>query len=113
MVSWAKIGWLWDTERRGKRMLLDDRDDLSDKPLDIDEVGALILLAEGDRPARSASASSAADAVNIGLGDVGSIEVDDVRDILDVDPSGSDVRGHQHPHLAPLEPIERSLSSTL
>ena len=59
-------------------MLLDDGNDLPDEPLDIYEVGSFVFLAEGDRRAGSAGAGGATDAMDIGLGDVGSIEVDDV-----------------------------------
>ena len=44
-----------------------------------------------------ARAARAADAVDVGLGHVGQVVVDDVRDAVDVDAARGDVGGHQHP----------------
>ena len=40
--------------------------------------------------------SCAANAVHIGLADVGDFKVDDMADAFDVDPTGRDVSGHKH-----------------
>ena len=55
----------------------------------------------------------AADAVDILLRDVGQVEVHDMADARDVDPTRSDVGGDQHPHLAGLERGDRALALRL
>ena len=42
----------------------------ADQPLDIAEIGALLVIAERDRNALGAGARSAADAVNVALGNI-------------------------------------------
>ncbi len=54
---------------------------------------------EGDRDARGAGATGAADAVHVGLVVLGAGVVDDVRDAAHVDAAGRHVGGHQHPDL--------------
>ena len=68
-------------------------------PLDVAQIAALVAAAEGDRDAVGAGARGAADAVDILLGHVGQVEVDDVADARDVDPARGDVGRDQH--LAP------------
>ena len=68
-----------------------DRDLLARGPLDIAQIAALVGGAEGDRNAIRAGARGAADAVDILLGNVGQVEIDDVADARDVDPARGDV----------------------
>ena len=49
------------------------------------------------------SAAGAADAVDVILGHVGTIEIDDVRNFGDVDAAGGDIGGDQHAVLAAFE----------
>src|SRR5437870_2236907 len=58
---------------------------LACQALDVAQVAALLVRAEGDRDARRAGARSAPDAVDILLGNVGQIEIDDVADARNVD----------------------------
>jgi hypothetical protein len=58
-------------------------------------------------------AAGATDAVGVGVGGVGDVEVDDVADLGDVDAPGGDVRGHQDPVGAGLEAVEGGLALAL
>src|SRR5690606_19902754 len=90
-------------------MLGDDRDFLAQafrkgnlverdlgQALDVAQVIALVLGAEADRHALAAGARSTADAVDVLLGHVRQLEVDDVADARDVDAACSDVGRDQH-----------------
>ena len=94
-------------------MVFDNRDELTDEPLNVDEVGSLIFLTERYGRPRSAGSSCTADSMNVGFRDVGHVVVDDVRNILDVDTASRYVRGHEHAHLAVFEAVERSLAGPL
>src|SRR5688500_4667495 len=50
--------------------------------LDVGQVGLFLVRHEGERVARGFGAASAADAVDVILGLVGRVEVDDVRDAV-------------------------------
>ena len=63
----------------------------------------LLLRDEGEGVAHHLRAGGAADPVDVVLGDVGDVEVDDVRERLDVDAAGGDVGRHQHLQVAALE----------
>ena len=74
---------------------------LADQPLDAAQERQLV----GRAPARSRcrpcpGARRAADAVDVGLGDVGQVEIDDVADAVDVDAAGGDVGRDQRADLA-------------
>ena len=81
--------------------------------LDVAQIAALVGRAEGDGDAVGAGARGAADAVDILLGNVGQVEVDDVADARDVDPARGDVGRDQHPHVARLERGDRALALRL
>ena len=49
--------------------------------------------------ARAARAAGAADAVHVVLGDVRQLEVDDVRQLLDVEAARGDVGRDEHRHV--------------
>ena len=72
----------------------------------------LLLLErhERDGVAGHARAARPADAVDVVLGVVRQLEVDDLGQPLDVQAAGRDVGGHQHPDLARLELLERLLA---
>ena len=67
------------------------RQALADGALDGAEIGFLVRRDEGERVARQLGAGRAADAVDVVLGDVRDVEVDDVRERLDVDAARRDV----------------------
>ena len=59
-----------------ERMIGNDRDFLTDEALNIAQETALFRVTKSNREARSASAGRAADAVNVGLGFVWQVVVD-------------------------------------
>ncbi len=73
----------------------------------------LVPVDEGDGHARLARAARAADAVDVGLLVVGSLVVDDVGDVGDVDTARGHVGGHQHVDLARAERAQCLLPGTL
>src|SRR6185437_7833563 len=79
-----------------------------DELLDRAEQRPVLRTDERDRLARGARAAGAADAVHVILGNVREIEIDDVRQLLDVEAARGDVGRDQHLHLAFLEVVERT-----
>ena len=67
------------------------------------DLGALLGGHEGDRAARAAHPAGAPDPVDVGLGRIGDVVVDDVGDVLDVEPAGCDVGRDQQPQAVVLE----------
>ena len=65
---------------------------------------------EGYRIACCTCPSRATDPVDVILGILWNVIVDDMRDAIDVNPAGSDIRGNQHPVVPQLEPIESPLA---
>ena len=80
---------------------------------DARDVGLLLRQHERDPDPAAAGAAGAADAVRVGLGLVRRIEVDDVRDVVDVEPAGCDVGGDERAHLAGVEARKRALALRL
>ena len=68
---------------------------------------------EGDRDPGAPGAAGAADAVHVGLLVVGTLVVDDVGDVVDVDAAGGDVGGHQDVGVAGPERFQRLLAGHL
>src|SRR5262249_48648807 len=101
------------SRRRPRRRTFGDRDALAHQLLDVADVGALLVVAERDRQAARARAAGAADAVDVGLGLVRDLEVEDVRDLVDVEPARGDVRRDEHAHRAVLERGERAQAGVL
>ena len=58
-------------------------------------------------------AAGAADAVRVDVGLLGRVEVDHVRDVVDVEAARGDVGCDERPHLAGVEPRERLLALRL
>src|SRR5947208_924228 len=88
-------------------------DSTARETLDVGEKRPLFGVAKGERYATRPGARGAADAVDVGLRDVGYIEVDHVRDVVDVDATRGDVGGDQHPRLTGLEAAQRTLARVL
>jgi len=57
-------------------------------------------------------AAGAPDAMYIVFGDLRHVEVDDMRELVDIQAAGRNVRGHQHPDLAVLEFSQRAAART-
>ena len=79
-----------------------------DFSFDGSQVGQALFRAEGQSRALLAGPAGAADAVDVVVRFVGQVEVDDVRDTLDVDAPSRDVGGHEDTNAAGLEPVEGS-----
>src|SRR5690606_1363756 len=94
-------------------VVVDDLDALPDQPLDVAQIGALVGAAERAGAARRAGARGAADAVDVALGFVRQVEVDDVADAVDIDAARRDVGGDQHRRTAAPEIVERALALRL
>ncbi len=82
-------------------------DGLLEQALDAAQQVGLVDADEADRVARGPCPPGPADAVDVVLGVPRQLEVDDVGQVLDVEPAGRDVGRHQDPDLAGLEPVER------
>ena len=67
-----------------------------DQSLDRSQVFEFLAITEREGNPGRAGPGRAPDPVNICLGDVGHIEIDDVRDLVDVDPARSNVGGDEH-----------------
>ena len=76
-------------------VLVIHRDLLFDKLFDIHEELMFFRSAIGNGIAGGSSPSGASDAVNVGLGFVGKVEINDKSDVFNVDPAGCDVCGNQ------------------
>jgi len=72
-------------------MALEHRDGAADEPFDSAEKIALRAVAESDRDAVETGARGASDAMDVGLGFLGQVEVHDERDALHVDAARGDV----------------------
>ena len=83
------------------------RDLVLRQPLDVAQEAVLVDADQRDRLALGAGAAGAADPVHVVLGHVRQLEVDDVRQLVDVDAAGGDVGRHQHLQVALLEVGER------
>ena len=81
--------------------------------LDVAQVFPLLAVAERDRDPGRARPGGAADAVDVGFGDVRQIVVDDVRDAVDVDAARRDVGRDEHPAMPRLEAGKRPLALRL
>src|SRR5690606_23368320 len=89
------------------------RDLLADVGLDVGQVDGVALAGEADRVALGAQARGAADPVHVVLGIERQVEVEDVRDALDVQAARGHVGGHQDLELAGLEPAQQRLALLL
>jgi hypothetical protein len=56
------------------------------------------------------SASGTPDAVDIGIGCIGDIIIDDVGNLLHINPACGNIRGHEHPHRAAPKVIQSRLA---
>ncbi len=67
-----------------------------DQSLDRSQVIEFLVIAERQSNPGRAGPGGAPDPVNICLGNVGHIEIDDVGDLVDVDPARCNVGGDEH-----------------
>lgn len=83
-----------------------DGDFVFNELLDIDEEFVLFGRAVGNGISICAGPPGPANAVDIGFGFIGKIEIDDKRDIFDVDSPGCDIRRNENGEIAFFEPVE-------
>ena len=100
-------------ENRGFGELFQDRNRLAGQSFNALEHRAFGGIAEGDRFAGRPGPARPADAMDVGLGFVGEIEVEDMGDVVDIDAAGGEVGRQQHPQLADAEAVERPLPGVL
>jgi hypothetical protein len=94
-------------------LVLDDIQSHADQSLDRADIIELLVIAERKGDPAGAGPGRAPDAVNVCLGHVGDIEVDDVRDVVDIDPARGDIGGDEHRHPARLETVQGASPSVL
>ena len=94
-------------------MVADHLDRAAQDLLDVAQELAFLRGAERERLARLAGPAGAADAVDVGLRLVRDVEVDDVGDVVDVEPARRDVAGDQDSHLPAAELVERARALVL
>ena len=87
--------------------------DLALQPRDAPDVGLLLGQHERDADAAAAGAAGAADAVRVDVRLLGRVEVDHVRDVVDVEAARGDVGRDERLHLAGVEARERALALRL
>ena len=68
---------------------------------------------QGERVTGALGASSAADTVDVGVGSIGHIVVDDVRDAVDIQAAGGDVGGDHNAEVSGLEAVQSLLTLSL
>jgi len=77
-----------------------------EQALDIPQQIVFIHAHQGDRLAFPAGPAGAPDAMHIVLRHMGQFEVDDMRQLVDVQAARGDVGRHQHTHLPQLEVLQ-------
>src|SRR6516225_11199076 len=111
----ARFGVLFlRTLRRGRvRLFAHPGDGLSDQLLDRRDASAVGGRDDGDGGAAASGAPGAADAMNVIVGVVRDVEVEDVADGGNVEPARGDVGGNQQRDFVPAELIERGRARRL
>ncbi len=89
------------------------RDPVAEQHLDLPEEPGLVHAHQRDRLAGGTCAAGPADAMDVIRGDHGQLVVDDVRQQLDVQSAGREIRRDEHTHASRLEVGERSDPSRL
>ena len=86
---------------------------LTDEPLDRGDLLEVLGDHDGERVAHALRAARATDAMDVVLGMMGHVEVDDVADLLDVDPARGDIGGNHHFVATAAETAQRLLTLSL
>lgn len=94
-------------------LVVHDLERRADEALDSAKAAALVVIAERVGRAGSSGARRATDAMHVGLGVVGHVEVEDVGDLVDVDAAGRDVGGDEDGHASGLESQEGACADVL
>ena len=98
---------------RGQHPGLLELIDVAEAPRDAARIGLLLGQDQRDRRPAAAGPARAACAVHVALVLCRRVEVDHVRDVVEIEASRGDVGGHEHADLAGLELPERPLSGVL
>ena len=120
-VSYVRIGTV---RARGRRQLLGrvvmgiahrnrhrhHRNGESRQIFDTAQIGPLLVAAERDCRPGGAGARRSPDPVHIILGHVRQLEIDDMRDVVHVDPARRNVGGDEHAAVAVAKAGERTLA---
>lgn len=88
-------------------------DRLPRQALDILQVCPLLVIAERDGNALSARARRTADAVDVALGDVRQLVIDNVAHLVDIDTARGNIRGDEGPDARTFEGFERPFTLNL
>ncbi|MCB9533683.1 MAG: hypothetical protein H6698_05120 [Myxococcales bacterium] len=88
-------------------------DRLADRPLDRLEILGLFGVDQRDGDTRAARPAGATDTVDVALGLVRELEVEDVRHVVDVEAARREVGRDQHADRAAAEAVERALARIL
>src|SRR4051812_26803624 len=83
------------------------RDGRADEALDGADVVEVFGGIDGEGIAEELGAAGAADAVDVILGMAGHVEIDDVRDALDIEAAGGEIGGDEHFEEARFEALQR------
>ena len=94
-------------------MIAHHGDVLLDEPRNIPQVLTLLAVAEGHRDTARARASRPSDAVDVALGLIWEVVVDDVGELVDVDTARRDVGRHEYADIPLLKVTEGALASVL
>ena len=94
-------------------LLFQHFDVLTEKALNTNEITRFRFVAKRVGKAIFSGAPCSANAVNVDLWLVGEIEIEHVGDVVNVDTTTGDVRGHENEHIAVLESVKRSRSCSL
>ena len=76
-------------------VIVDDGNIFADQFLDIGEILFFLGVAEGNCDSFRTSATGTTDTMHIGFGDIGKLEVHDVREFIDIDASSGNIGGDE------------------
>ena len=85
----------------------------ADGPIDRPYHLGILRGDQGERISAAFGPAGSTDAVNIGLGGGGDVEIDDMGNIGDIDAAGGDIRGHQNLIRSGAEAVECCLAPPL
>src|SRR5579872_4608007 len=109
----GRTGTVRALPRRCTEGVLGDGDLLPRHLFDVAQEALLGVIAERDGDAIGAGARGAADAMDVALGHVGQLEIDDMGDAVNIDTACGDVGRHQYAGAAIAEVAERPLTRAL
>ena len=107
------ILWRAAVARFGSRRCAHPWNCLADQPLDGADRLAVDRSDDGDRDACPPGATGSADAVDVIIGMMRHVKIEDMADLRNIEPAGRDVRSDQHRDLALAERLKRSSARRL